>query len=221
MAPSLRAPTLSDLLRTADSFVAVAGAVCVASLRSCTVTYHVCSGRPLCTVDTCDRTDEERLAYLADGWRRDELMAEMIERRTIVAAGGEMLIPIVEPRGMVASIRCTHDERERELWMTSMLVAVRLIQLGIGAAPDTPAYALTARQRQVAGLAAQGLSTKEIAAELAISPSTVKKLLKKVFDGLTVDNRVELVHRLRTFQVQLDVGVGVTHAGRLSIARHA
>lgn len=218
MAPSLRAPSLSDLLRTADGFVSVAAAVCLtANLRACTVTYHVLSGRPLCSVDATDRTDEERLAYLDGGWREDELMTEMIERRSIVVGGDEVLIPIIEPRGIVASIRCGH-ERERELWMISMLVAVRLIQLGIGAAPEVPTPALTPRQRQVAGLAAQGLSTKEIAADLGISPSTVKKLLKKVFDTLLVDNRVELVHQLRAFQVQLDVEVGVRHEGPLAIA---
>jgi DNA-binding CsgD family transcriptional regulator len=58
------------------------------------------------------------------------------------------------------------------------------------------AYSLTPRERDVLGAIARGASTAEIAAELFLSPHTVRDYIKTVFEKLGVSSRSELVARL-------------------------
>lgn len=55
-----------------------------------------------------------------------------------------------------------------------------------------PAGKLTPREHQVAELAAQGLSNRQIAGELRLSVNTVQNHLKRVFEKLQVSSRTEL-----------------------------
>lgn len=55
-----------------------------------------------------------------------------------------------------------------------------------------PVHRLTARQREVAELAACGVRNKEIAGHLRISPATVKVHLRAAYDVLGVGSRAEL-----------------------------
>lgn len=58
------------------------------------------------------------------------------------------------------------------------------------------AYALTPRERDVLGSIARGGATSEIAAELHLSPHTVRDHVKTVFEKVGVSSRGELVARL-------------------------
>ena len=58
------------------------------------------------------------------------------------------------------------------------------------------AYGFSERERQVTELCAQGLSTKEIAAALHISPHTVQDHLKTIFDKTGARSRAELVGKI-------------------------
>lgn len=58
------------------------------------------------------------------------------------------------------------------------------------------AYALSPRERQVLGSIARGGSTTEIAAELFLSPHTVRDHIKAIFDKVGVSSRGELVAHL-------------------------
>ncbi|MGW3433037.1 LuxR C-terminal-related transcriptional regulator [Streptomyces melanosporofaciens] len=56
----------------------------------------------------------------------------------------------------------------------------------------TPASELTAQERQIAGLAAQGLTNRAIAARLYLSPRTVGYHLHKIFPKLGIRARAQL-----------------------------
>jgi DNA-binding CsgD family transcriptional regulator len=60
------------------------------------------------------------------------------------------------------------------------------------------AYGLSPRERDIARLVLQGLSTSEIATELFLSPHTVQDYLKAIFDKVGVRSRREMVTRVFT-----------------------
>lgn len=62
-------------------------------------------------------------------------------------------------------------------------------------APDLPE--LTPREKTVLRLLVQGLSTKEMAQELGLSPDTVKDHLERLYGKLSARNRVEALERAR------------------------
>ena len=57
-------------------------------------------------------------------------------------------------------------------------------------------YSLTPRERDVLGAIARGATTSEIAAELFLSPHTVRDYVKAVFEKVGVSSRGELVAHL-------------------------
>ncbi|MFC1996140.1 LuxR C-terminal-related transcriptional regulator [Chloroflexota bacterium] len=69
---------------------------------------------------------------------------------------------------------------------------------------DSPIVeSLTARELDVLGLLAQGLTNKEIAQQLVISPGTVKQHAYNLFQKLQVSNRQQAVKRAYDLDIQL------------------
>ncbi len=64
-------------------------------------------------------------------------------------------------------------------------------------APAGPATRLTERQQQILAMIASGLSNKQIARELALSPATVKTHVAALIAALDAGNRTEAVYRAR------------------------
>ena len=86
----------------------------------------------------------------------------------------------------------------------SPAVARRVIDFFTGARPETerpvPARAfpeLTAREREVLDLIAQGLSNPEIATRLYLSPKTVRNHISNIFAKLQVAYRAQAIVRAR------------------------
>jgi DNA-binding CsgD family transcriptional regulator len=78
------------------------------------------------------------------------------------------------------------------------LAAAELRATGEPARPRIPAasFDLTPQEARVAGLAAEGVTNNQIAAQLFISPRTVEYHLGKVFTKLGVSSRTQLARRL-------------------------
>lgn len=88
-------------------------------------------------------------------------------------------------------------------------IAARVMNFfkGLGSVPqpNLPAQAfpeLTAREREVLELIAQGLSNHEIAGHLVISPKTVRNHITSIFSKLQVADRTQAILRAR------DAGMG-------------
>lgn len=87
----------------------------------------------------------------------------------------------------------------------SMKAAVRLLKPGSEGVPvldsvpqeRVEALGLSNREAQIAVLIARGLSNKEIASELGISPATVRTHIYNLYQKAGVRSRVELINRLR------------------------
>ncbi len=56
---------------------------------------------------------------------------------------------------------------------------------------------LTEREGEVLALVAEGKTTKEVAAELFLSPGTVRNYMSLILDKLQVTNRIEAIARFR------------------------
>lgn len=56
---------------------------------------------------------------------------------------------------------------------------------------------LSQREQEVLGFLSQGLSTKEIAKQLKLSPETIKDHLMRIYEKLDAHNRVEALERAR------------------------
>ncbi|MDF0529662.1 LuxR C-terminal-related transcriptional regulator [Tsukamurella sp. 8F] len=74
--------------------------------------------------------------------------------------------------------------------------AVSMQRALAGRRTATPAESLTRRERQVADLVARGLTNKEIAAELYVSPRTVDDHLGKILRKLGIRSRAAVAARL-------------------------
>jgi DNA-binding CsgD family transcriptional regulator len=117
--------------------------------------------------------------------------AHLIEGRALAAAGArdaavEVLLA-AETALAEAGAGRARDEAARELRRLGRRVQRRTRD---GAGP------LTAREREIAGLVAAGATSREVAAQLVLSPRTVEAHLRNVYGKLGVRSRVELVREL-------------------------
>jgi DNA-binding CsgD family transcriptional regulator len=66
----------------------------------------------------------------------------------------------------------------------------------LGAAGVDASGGLTAREREVAGLAASGLPARSIALRLSLSERTVENHLQRIYAKLGLHSRAELIARM-------------------------
>jgi DNA-binding NarL/FixJ family response regulator len=97
--------------------------------------------------------------------------ADLVDAVRIVAAGDALLAP-------------RHTRR---------LIEAFVEQSGRGAVDDSRLAGLTAREREVLTLVGQGLSNREIAERLVLSPLTAKTHVARLFMKLDARDRAQLV----------------------------
>jgi DNA-binding NarL/FixJ family response regulator len=93
--------------------------------------------------------------------------------------------------------KCVRVVFEGQIWATSREIRYALDALS--SAPTIHAInagglsLLSRREQQVVHYLAEGLTNREIGAQLGLSRHTIKNYLLKIFDKLGVSNRVELL----------------------------
>jgi DNA-binding NarL/FixJ family response regulator len=109
------------------------------------------------------------------------------------AGASGFLLKDVLPEQLVAAIRVVAASDG----LIAPAITKRLIEQFARAAPPTRPPAgldqLTAREAEVLALIARGLSNAEIAAELVLSPATVKTHVKRILTKLGLRDRVQAV----------------------------
>jgi DNA-binding NarL/FixJ family response regulator len=112
-------------------------------------------------------------------------------RVLLISGAGRMSPAAARAAGASGFISKESDARE-------VVAAVRMVGFGMTSfAPkaDQPEPLLTEREREVLGLIAAGSTNREIAAELYLSPHTVKEHTSALYRKLHARNRAEAVQR--------------------------
>jgi DNA-binding NarL/FixJ family response regulator len=100
-------------------------------------------------------------------------------------------------RGLAALPKCISRVSEGQVWASSKELEY-LLDTFVQPAPsraltESCCKLLTEREKTIVQLVAEGLSNREIASQLELSPHTVKNYVFRVFDKIGVNSRVELV----------------------------
>jgi DNA-binding NarL/FixJ family response regulator len=119
-----------------------------------------------------------------------QLRAEFGEGLPIVFVSGDR----TEPNDRMAGLLLGADEYFAKPWEADeLLLRVRRL-IGRMPAPAPPvASALTPREREILQLLAQGLSQKEIARTLYVSPKTVNSHAERLYEKLRVHSKTQAV----------------------------
>jgi DNA-binding NarL/FixJ family response regulator len=112
----------------------------------------------------------------------------------LVAGASGFLLKDVAPEELVAGVRTIAQGDS----LLSPSVTRRLIEAFVRDHPRTPPRPagleeLTARELEILGLVARGLSNAEIAEELVVSGTTIKTHVARVLDKLDLRDRVQAV----------------------------
>ncbi|MEJ5200459.1 MAG: response regulator transcription factor, partial [Anaerolineae bacterium] len=119
----------------------------------------------------------------------------------VLAAAREMGVPTIVVSGLAtpADIEQGYAQYgvfayfEKQAFDRTAFVQTVAEAMAAGRAGPDRLVALTAREREVLALLAQGLANKEIARKLVISTNTVKRYLKSIFEKLGVESRAGAV----------------------------
>jgi DNA-binding NarL/FixJ family response regulator len=94
--------------------------------------------------------------------------------------------------------KCIHAVHEGQIWARSVELDLALDALAnspvVRATNHKGLDLLSARERQVTQCLASGMTNRDIADSLGLSPHTVKNYLFRIFDKLGVSNRTELLY---------------------------
>jgi two-component system nitrate/nitrite response regulator NarL len=169
------------------------------------VVLDVSSGITLETLNEI-RTKIPRMALVL--WL-DNASVEFISQAIVAGASG------VLRKGMEieAYWECLRKVAAGELWLENGL-SLKLLQVHN--------FHLTPRERQLVAMLAQGLSNKELAYRIGITPGTVKVYLSRLYRKVGVSDRLELVlHSLKNLGPDQSSGSESLHGTHLPITMPA
>ena len=127
---------------------------------------------------------ESRVIVLTSFFDDDKLFP------AVRAGAAGYLLKDVQPHELVRAIKAVHDGNA----LLAPEVASRVLdELAATAERPRAADVLTAREREVLGLIAHGLSNKEIAQSLSIGEKTVKTHVSNILAKLGVQSRTQAV----------------------------
>jgi DNA-binding CsgD family transcriptional regulator/tetratricopeptide (TPR) repeat protein len=132
--------------------------------------------------------------------RRLELAAALEDLGSdLIATERETAIEILgRTLGLYAELGATWDARRVRSRLRELGVRRRLV----AAEPETNGWAaLTSSEVTVARLVAEGLTNREVAERLFVSPHTVSSHLRHVFSKLGINSRVELARVARDYEL--------------------
>jgi two-component system, NarL family, nitrate/nitrite response regulator NarL len=146
-------------------------------------------GAPLVMQDIRRRAPDACVVVLTAGAGQD------LSRRLVLEGARGIVSKDRGPAHLCDAIRAASSG---ELWIdratTARIIGDIAARRGRALEPEQARIAtLTAREREVVGLVAQGRSNKAIAEQLAISGNTVRHHLTSIFAKLDLDDRVALV----------------------------
>jgi DNA-binding NarL/FixJ family response regulator len=124
-----------------------------------------------------------------------EAASERSEKIQAAELGAEVVVlrPL-PPAAFVARVRAVH-ETERLPQADARGLVIRIARAGVSSRQAQ--RQLTPRESEIARLAVQGVSTKEIALRLAVKQGTIKIHLHRIYEKLNVDGRLGLMLYVR------------------------
>jgi PAS domain S-box-containing protein len=145
----------------------------------CHVSTTALTGSPVTSYDTCARTRSGQ--------------ARWINISILTLPTSENSNSLV-----IHLFRDATEKKQSEQFTRQVLNAAKSLRGAAGLRPTAPELAgtaaeLTDREREVLTLLAQGLSTRDIAEYLSISPSTARNHVQNVLHKLNVHSRLEAV----------------------------
>jgi two-component system nitrate/nitrite response regulator NarL len=124
-----------------------------------------------------------------------EAASERSERIQAARLGAQVVVlKPLPPAAFVARVRAVH-ETEPLPHTEGRGVVIRIARAGASSRPAQ--RRLTPRETEIARLAVQGVSTKEIAVRLAVKQGTIKIHLHSIYAKLDVDGRLGLMLYVR------------------------
>ncbi|HEX9335450.1 MAG TPA: helix-turn-helix transcriptional regulator, partial [Pseudonocardiaceae bacterium] len=140
--------------------------------------------------------------------RRGETALELAKTELFYAARLRRRRKPTEARDLLRDAVKIFHEYHAEPWARRATAEMRAAGVAVDVALPGNLDGLTARQREISRLVADGATNREIAARLFLSTRTVEHHLRNIFVKLSVRSRVELANRMGGFA---DAPVGPQH----------
>jgi DNA-binding CsgD family transcriptional regulator len=112
----------------------------------------------------------------------------------------------VDARGHLRSALTTFDELGAVPWADRTQAELRASGETARRRESNTTFDLTPQEVQVASFVAQGMSNREVAAQMFLSPRTIDYHLRSVFTKLGIKSRTELANRLAAMPIPASAG---------------